>query len=136
MIAIARYIPLDGKQRVVVPLRLTQAMVVDQRDVGACAVLGIDPVRSAARWQKFLAAGEEPPSWANVAAARAAGADGITDPSRGIVDGWHLALFRWNEPGGPQVAIDGEPFVVEYEDARSRWAAPEGWLEASGDLTY
>jgi hypothetical protein len=136
MIAIARYIPLDGKQRLVVPLRLSAARVVDQRDQDACAALGINPVRSAARWQKYLAAGEEPPSWANVAAARAAGADGITDPSRGITDGWHLALFRWNEPGASTVEVDGDPFLLEYEEARARWAAPEGWLEASGDLTY
>jgi hypothetical protein len=47
-----------------------------------------------------------------------------------------MALFRWNEHGGPKVNIAGDPFEVSYEEARARWDAPEGWAEAKGDLTY
>jgi hypothetical protein len=136
MIAVQRYAATETAPRVVVPLRINAAAVVDQRDPAQCAALGICADDAAARWQQWLVRDEEPPSWRNADVARAAGADGIVDPSRGIVDGWHLALFRWNALGGPQVRVDGEPFAISYAEARARWAAPTGWLEAKGDHLY
>ena len=47
--------------------------------------------------------------------------------SRGIVGGWHVTLFNWNAPGAPQVCVAGEPLVIDYADARARWAPPRGW---------
>jgi hypothetical protein len=82
---------------------------------------------SNSRWRKALLEGDEPPSWRNSDAARRAGADGIIDRSRGIVGGWHIALFRWNALGGPAVNVAGEPVPACYEEARSRWPSPSGW---------
>ncbi len=136
VIAVARYALVDREPRLIVPLRLSPARVVDQRDAAAAAAWDIDPALSAVRWQIALEAGDEPPSWHNADAARAGGADGIVDPSRGILDGWHMALFRWNVPGAPTVALAGDPLMIDYAAARARWAAPPGWLEQQGDLIY
>ena len=126
-IAIGRYLVGDGAARVVVPLKLDLAAVFDQRDLAACAALGIDPERSQVRWNDELAAGREPPSWQASDAARAVGAQGIIDVSRGILGGWHVCLFAWNQPGAPQVRVTGEPHDCDYWPARDRWAAPPGW---------
>lgn len=126
-IAIGRYLLTDGISRIAVPLELDAAAVFDQRDLAACAVLGIDPQASQVRWNDELAAGREPPSWLASDAARATGADGIIDVSRGITGGWHVCLFRWNTPGAPQVRIAGDPQPCDYWPARERWPAPEGW---------
>jgi RES domain-containing protein len=136
VIAVARYMAEEGSSRMIVPLRVSTAAVLDQRDAHACAVLGVDPAASACRWQVALAEQREPESWHNADAARAVGADGLTDPSRGIVDGWHLTLFRWNEPGAPTVEVDGDPLHIDYAAARSRWPAPDGWMQARGDMLF
>jgi RES domain len=127
MIAIGRYLLSDEIERVVVPLELDGAEVFDQRDAAACAALGIDPEQSQVRWDDELAAGREPPSWRASDAARAAGAQGIIDVSRGIAGGWHACLFAWNQPGAPQVRVAGDPLPCDYWLARDRWPAPEGW---------
>ena len=127
-IAIGRYLLSDGIARVVVPLDLDSAEVFDQRDPKACAALGIDPEQSQVRWNDELAAGCEPPSWRASDAARAAGAQGIIDVSRGIESGWHVCLFAWNVPGAPQVCVAGEPAPSDYWSARDRWPAPVGWV--------
>jgi RES domain-containing protein len=127
VIAMGGYMAEDGLPRVVVPLDLTKAWVFDQQDAAACAALGIDRDLSNSRWRKALLEGDEPPSWRNSDAARREGADGIIDRSRGIVGGWHVALFRWNTLGGPAVNVAGEPVPACYEEARSRWPSPSGW---------
>ena len=127
MIAIGRYLLADGIKRVVVPLELDGAQVFDQRDPAACSALGIDPQQSQVRWNDELAAGREPPSWRASDAARAAGAQGIIDVSRGIAGGWHVCLFAWNVPGAPQVRLAGDPQPCDYWSARDRWPAPDGW---------
>lgn len=127
-IAIGRYLLSDHTARVVVPLDLDGAEVFDQRDPSACAALGINPELSQVRWNDELAAGREPPSWAASDAARAAGARGIIDLSRGIEGGWHVCLFLWNVPGAPQVRVAGQPVPCDYWPARDRWPAPDGWV--------
>ena len=114
-IAVSPYSREDGLKRVIVPVEIGPARVADQRDAAACAALGIDCAASREPWRPALARGEEPPSWRNGDAARAAGADGIIDPSRHIPGGWHLALFRWNGLGGPLVSVCGEPVAAEPE---------------------
>ncbi len=126
-IAIGRYLLSDGIARVAVPLELDGTLVFDQRYPAACAALGIDPEQSQVRWNDELAAGREPPSWKASDAARAAGAQGIIDVSRGIEGGWHACLFAWNVPGAPQVRVAGDPIPCDYWSARDRWPAPVGW---------
>ncbi len=127
VIALGGYMADDGLSRVVVPVELDAAYVVDQHDEAACAALGIDRDLSQRPWRKALEAGEQPPSWRNSDAARLAGADGIIDRSRGIAGGWHVALFRWNELGGPNVKVCGNPIPCNYAESRTRWAAPPEW---------
>ena len=130
-IALGPYMVEDGQPRVIVPLDVDGADVFDQRDAAACAALGIDPEAANTRWRPALAEGREPPSWRNADAVRTAGAGGIIDPSRGILGGWHVALFRWNEPGGPMIRVAGPPIVADYRAARARWESPVGWVLAA-----
>jgi RES domain-containing protein len=96
---------LDGARRVVLALEVDEALVFDQRDEQACIALGIDPRLSSALWRPLSLDGGRLPSWDNADAARSIGAEGIIDPSREILGGWHVVLFRWNELGGPSVRI-------------------------------
>ncbi len=121
IIAVSGYIREDGRPRVVVPLTLNEAQVLDQHDEEACSVLGVDRDLSNAPWRSALAVGQEPPSWHNADAARAAGADGITDRSRMISGGWHVNLFRWNELGGPCVTVCGNPVPINLSVHGSKW---------------
>lgn len=101
----------------IVPVDIGTARVLDQRDAVACIALGIDRDQSNVNWRAELAAGREPVSWRNADAARAIGADGIIDRSRHIPGGWHVTLFRWNEPGAPSVAVAGSPFAAILSDS-------------------
>lgn len=121
MIAVSGYIREDGRPRVVVPLMVGEAHVLDQHDEAACRVLGIERDLSDAQWRQALEAGEEPLSWRNADAARAADADGIIDRSRMIPGGWHVNLFRWNELGGPSVTISGAPTSIRLSSDGPKW---------------
>ena len=79
--AIAGYMREDQRRRVVVPLRISEASVLDQHDEQACKQLGIDRDGSNESWRTALSEGREPASWRNVDIARSAGADGIIDRS-------------------------------------------------------
>ena len=94
IIAVSGYVREDGRPRVVVPLMVSNAYVLDQHDEDACDTLGVDRDLSNAPWRPALATGQEPPSWRNADAVRVAGADGIIDRSRMIPGGWHVNLFR------------------------------------------
>ena len=121
MIAVSGYIREDGRPRVVVPLIVGEAHVLDQHDEHACRLLGIDRDLSNAKWRQALEAGQEPPSWRNADIARAAGADGIIDRSRMIPGGWHVNLFRWNELGGPPVSVTGKPISIHLSSDGPKW---------------
>lgn len=120
-IAISGYMREDGRPRVVVPLLVGEAHVLDQHDDDACRLLGIDRDRSDAPWRSVLGAGQEPSSWQNADAARAAGADGMIDRSRMIPGGWHVSLFRWNALGGPTISVDGEPVPISLSSDGPKW---------------
>ncbi len=121
MIAVSGYIREDGRPRVVVPLLVSPAFVLDQHDEAACRQFAIARDLSNAPWRAALAEGREPPSWRNADATRAAGADGIIDRSRMIPGGWHVNLFRWNALGGPVVSVCGEPVAIELSVDGSKW---------------
>ncbi|MDK4740873.1 RES domain-containing protein [Rhizobium sp. CNPSo 3464] len=121
VMAISGYMREDGRRRVVVPLLVGDAFVLDQHDQQACERLGIDRNASNFPWRPALAAGEEPPSWRTADAARAAGADGIIDRSRMIPGGWHLNLFRWNALGGPSVEVSGDPVEITLSEDGPKW---------------
>lgn len=121
MIAVSGYIREDGRPRVVVPLMVGDAHVLDQHDEEACRVLGIDRNLSNTQWRQPLKAGQEPPSWRNADAARAADADGIIDRSRMIPGGWHVNLFRWNGLGGPSVTISGRETSIQLSSDGPKW---------------
>jgi RES domain-containing protein len=119
--AIAGYMREDGLPRVVVPLKVVDAMVLDQHDEEACKRLGIDRELSNESWRTALSEGREPASWRTADIAREAGADGIIDGSRMIPGGWHLNLFRWNGSGGPLVEVAGEPVEIVLTTDGSKW---------------
>ena len=114
-VAVSGYMREDGTARVVIPVEVGEAFVVDQRDEAACRKLGN------ANWRTAIEAGREPPSWRNADAARAAGADGIIDRSRLIPAGWHLNLFRWNALGGPTVRVAGDPVEIRLSKDGPKW---------------
>ncbi|MBY0519946.1 MAG: RES family NAD+ phosphorylase [Sphingomonas sp.] len=120
-IAVSGYMREDGLPRMIVPVDIDAARVLDQRDAVACAALGIDRDQSNVNWRVELAAGREPASWRNADAAREIGADGIIDRSRHIPGGWHVTLFRWNQPGAPSVAVAGTPFAAILSDSDRHW---------------
>lgn len=119
--AVSGYMRADGIRRVVVPLYIDEAFVLDQNDEMACRVLGIDPELSKKPWIPALKVNREPPSWKNSDLARGYGADGIIDCSRLIPGGWHLNLFRWNELGAPTVHICGEPMEFRLSVEGKKW---------------
>jgi RES domain-containing protein len=120
-IAVSGYMREDGLPRCIVPIDVTSAHVLDQRDEEACRALGIDREQSNYSWRKSLSNGEEPPSWRNADAARAIGADGIIDRSRHIPGGWHVTLFRWNDLGGPIVSVTGNAVPAVLSDSKEHW---------------
>ena len=120
-IAVSGYMREDRRPRVVIPLFVGTASVLDQHDEQACNLLGIDREASNQSWRPALAAGIEPASWRNADAARAVGADGIIDRSRQIPGGWHLNLFRWNDLGGPSIDVCGEPTEIVLSESGSKW---------------
>ncbi|WP_336707266.1 MULTISPECIES: RES family NAD+ phosphorylase [unclassified Cedecea] len=111
-LAVAAHMQKDGKPRLLVPLYVEDARVLDQRDEYSCLALGINRDLSNHCWLSALQQNIDPPSWQNADRARFSNADGIIDRSRSIPDGWHLNLFRWNELGGPRVTVCGEPIAV------------------------
>ena len=121
MIAASGYMRKDGRPRVVIPLMVSVAHVLDQQDEEACRAIGVEREMSDAPWRAALAAGEEPRSWRIADAARASGADGILDHSRMIPGGWHVNLFHWNDLGGPSVEVCGEPVAITLLRDGPKW---------------
>jgi hypothetical protein len=98
----------DGHSRILFPLEISEARVLDLGDEAACRQFGIDGALANLSWQKAIAAGETPPSWIVANAVRATGADGLIDRSRSFPGAWHVTLFDWNMPGKPQVRATGD----------------------------
>jgi len=107
-VAVSGYMREDGLARVIFPLLVSQAYVLDLRNEKACLKLGVDREQANVSWRKVLATGGRPPSWDVADAARGGGADDLIDRSRLRPGAWHATLFRWNALGGPRVQLDGD----------------------------
>lgn len=121
VIAVSGYMREDGLPRVLIPLRVMGARVVDQRDKARCLQMGIIPELSNRPWRPALQQGQTPDAWENADRARALGADGIIDCSRMIPGGWHLCLFRWNTENAPCVAVCGKPITITLSQNGPKW---------------
>jgi RES domain-containing protein len=100
--AIVRY---GEAERSLVGLDVVAERLIDLRDHGMCAELGIDPGRTKEDWIAALDRGEEPASWAISDRARRLGAVGLIDESRRAPREWHLVLFEWDGGAGAKVSI-------------------------------
>lgn len=89
--------------------------------INACSVVDLrSPQNESLRemaskdWKKELAKDQEPSSWEVSDILREQNEIGLIDPSRKDPEAWHLTLFRWNEPGAPEVTIlnSNEPTVL------------------------
>lgn len=118
-IAIAVYLKLDDAPRVMIPMALNDARMVDLRDPVTCAALEIDPKWPSVPWADQRAAGQPATSWRASDAARASGADGMIYASRRAPARWHVVLFRWNA---------GEVAQLTLADAPSPWFPFEGQI--------
>lgn len=100
LVALGPYMRTVDPPRTVVALDVQAQGICDLRDRAACAALGFDATLAAVPWHEA-----PPPSWTIVEMLIARGANGVIDPSRKRPDLFHLALFRWNEPGAPTVTL-------------------------------
>ncbi len=119
--AVSGYMREDGHARVLLPLRIGEAYVLDQHDEEACRSLSLDRERSNEPWRAALAAGREPASWSASDAGRRVGADGLIDSPRKLPGGWHLTLFRWNALGGSLVEVAGEAQPIPLSPDGPKW---------------
>jgi len=109
------YMQRDAQTRVLFPLHVSEAKVLDLGDETACRILGIDGTQADQSWRKALEEGRTPPSWGVADAIREAGGDGLIDHSRMFQGAWHVTLFGWNEPGRPEVTCIGEGMALPAE---------------------
>lgn len=113
-VAVDIYLKPGDPPRLVVPLRVCDAKILDFRTPETEQALGLAWRETAVPWAQQRAAGLPATSWRASDAARDIGADGMIYPSRTLPSRWwHLVLFRWNVPDGPQLKIDGEPVAFE-----------------------
>jgi RES domain-containing protein len=108
-IAIDAYLKADDPPRVIVPLDLTGAALLDVRLATVQRALGLNGTESGTLWQPQRAAGLPATSWIASDAVRNAGADGMIYAARSDPDRWHVVLFRWNMPSGPVIRQSGSP---------------------------
>jgi RES domain-containing protein len=108
-IAIDAYLRADDPPRVIVPLEVRDARLVDLRNVTVQRALGLKGTEAGTLWQPERAMGRPATSWIASDAARAANAQGIIYAARSDPARWHVVLFRWNCPDGPLVQFCDPP---------------------------
>lgn len=90
-------------------LTLTGARLVDLTDAAELARLGLDAAIHDTQWRDLMLRGETPPTHRLAARLIGAGAHGVIYPSAMSPGGSCVALWTWNEEGGPRLeAIDPE----------------------------
>lgn len=108
-VAVKRYMQANDPTRIICPLLVTNAHIVDLRDTAACDTLGIDTSNRSTEWQSLRAKGLRSPTWDISDRVRALGLDGMLYASRTRPDLTHLTLFKWNALGGPKVTQTDAP---------------------------
>ncbi|TPG07142.1 RES family NAD+ phosphorylase [Curtobacterium flaccumfaciens] len=93
----------------VIEIDVEASGIVDLRDPGTVAKVGIEIADAASAWQEIAASGGTPPSWSVRDRLLEVGASGLIDPSRKRPGLWHLVLFHWNEPGAPSARLRESP---------------------------
>jgi len=107
-VAVNIYLKPNDPPRLIVPLLVSNAMILDFREPETEEQLGLKWRETAVPWAEQRAAGLPATSWRASDAARTAGADGMIYPSRTLPSRWwHLVLFRWNTKGTPVLRRDG-----------------------------
>jgi len=105
----------DGDSRVVVPLDVTWAEVIDLRNGADCRAAGVSPKDADAPWRDRGLEGEKPKPWTLADRVRFIGCDGLIDPSKLKKGAWHLVLFEWNQPNRPEVRPAGVAVPLSAE---------------------
>ena len=108
-VAVDAYLRDGDAPRVIVPMDVTGANLADLRDPEMQRRLGLTGTEASTLWQPQRAQARPATSWIASDAARGAGADGIIYAVRSDAARWHIVLFRWNGPTGPQVMQSGSP---------------------------
>ena len=107
--SLARYVGENDPPRIIVGLDLAGGRMADLTDAAAAEALGIDPQITRHRWDIDRAAGRPPPTWGLADRLRSGGFDGLLYSSRQRSDLSHIALFRWNQPRAPTLAVAVPP---------------------------
>ena len=100
--SLTRYLGEDDPPRVIVGLELSGGRLLDLDD----DTLGFPPTVPSHRWDLDRKDGRRPPTWDLADAVRASGHDGFLYRSRLRPDLKNLALFRWNSPAAPTLAVN------------------------------
>ncbi|WP_404404855.1 RES family NAD+ phosphorylase [Pelagibacterium halotolerans] len=107
--AIEVYINENDPQRIVAPLYVDAARIVDLRNVRHCAAWGLEPTDAAIPWRPQREMGVPATSWTVSDRIRNGGADGMIYTARTAPSRWHLVLFAWNSAERPRVTLAGAP---------------------------
>ncbi len=95
--------------RIMVPLMLRNAHLLDLRDPAICKRMNITPQTPSVPWQPERQVGQKATSWQASDAVRDSGADGLIYAARSAPERWHVVLFKWNHPKRTQLEISGKP---------------------------
>jgi RES domain-containing protein len=108
-IAVDTYLRDGDPPRIIMPLAIERASLVDVRRPEVQGLLGLDGTEASTLWQPERAAGRPATSWIASDAVRNTGADGMIYAARSEPTRWHIVLFKWNGPDGPDIRTDGLP---------------------------
>lgn len=86
-------------------LVVCDAALLDLTDDAMLGGIGASPDIHRTEWRSLLDAGIEPPTHVLARRLRDAGWDGVIYPSFMSAGGRCVALWRWNESGGPKVEV-------------------------------
>lgn len=108
-VAVKAYQRPDDPPRVIFPLDVSAAHIVDLCAPSVRDALGMSLERIHVFWADLHAQGQFPPTWEISDQLRTAGAEGMLTPSRSRPELTHLTLFRWNENHAPAVRVAQNP---------------------------